>query len=598
MKKNDKMLYKAKSIHGDKYDYSKFEYINSRTKVCVICHKHGEFLQRIDHHLKGSGCPKCAGVASVSFDEFSTRAKNKHNNFYSYIENTYINTGSKVGIVCPKHGVFYQLVSSHLLGCGCPKCNGGIRLDVDSYISKAKKIHGNYYDYSMVEYVNAKTKVKIICPRHGVFLQEADSHLCGKGCPKCKSSILENMVMNSLNKNNILYDYQYKISEMGKKSYDFYLPSFNLIIECQGEQHFSPVNFSSRMSDDEQLNFFNERINLDYHKYNAAINNGIDIVYFTNYSFFKQKNINIDLPFYKDKKLFQHTDELIKFIKTRPESVNIDENILLFKEFLGNISDGFVYHDGYFINKNYKIYLVDCKKNDRDSLNSISRVDRKRHYKSIFIFKDEFFYKKHIIKNKLSHILNKNENLHKVGGRKVIIREIEHNVSSDFLNEFHIQGGGQKTLSIGAFYNDKLIGVMSFKKLNNNKNNYDLTRFATDYNYVCQGVASKMLSYFIREYNPDSIISFADRRWTVDKNCNLYTKIGFKLVGKNEPDYKYHNEKVDKYKRFHKFGFRKQILHKKYGLDLSLTETEMVKILGYDRIWDCGLFKYEWKREF
>lgn len=121
---------------------------------------------------------------------------------------------------------------------------------------------------------------------------------------------------------------------------------------------------------------------------------------------------------------------------------------------------------------------------------------------------------------------------------------------------------------------------MTFNRLINNKNDFELSRFSTDYNYIYQGVASKLLSHFIKNYNPESIISFADRRWTLDKNNNLYTKLGFSLVSESLPDYKYYNTKVDRYKRFHKFGFRKQILHKKYGLDLSLTETEMVKILG------------------
>lgn len=139
---------------------------------------------------------------------------------------------------------------------------------------------------------------------------------------------------------------------------------------------------------------------------------------------------------------------------------------------------------------------------------------------------------------------------------------------------------------------------MTFKRLLKTGDNYDLTRFATNFNYIYQGLASKLLKHFINDYKPASIISFADKRWTLDKDNNLYTKLGFRLVNTLFPDYKYYNKKVDKYKRFHKFGFRKQTLHRKYGLDLSMTETEMVKVLGYDRIWDCGLFKYRWKNKW
>jgi hypothetical protein len=95
----------------------------------------------------------------------------------------------------------------------------------------------------------------------------------------------------------------------------------------------------------------------------------------------------------------------------------------------------------------------------------------------------------------------------------------------------------------------------------------------------------------------EEVKTFADRRWTMWAEDNLYTKLGFKMVQTMKPDYYYYNKKVDGTKRFHKFGFRKQILHKKYGLPLTMTETEMTRELGYDRVWNCGLFKYVWKKK-
>lgn len=211
----------------------------------------------------------------------------------------------------------------------------------------------------------------------------------------------------------------------------------------------------------------------------------------------------------------------------------------------------------------------------------------------IHIFEDEYQYKKEILFHKLKHIFGKDFDLPKISGRKCMISEITKNEQSVFLDKFHIQGYGQSSVSLGAYYNDILVAVMSFKKISKTSNEYDLVRFASDYNYQYQGVASKILSHFIKKYNPTKIISFADRRWTLNSNDNLYTKLGFKLSKTLKPDYRYYNDKVDKYTRFHKFGFRKTILNKKYGLPLEWTETEMVKHLGYDRVWDCGLFKYE-----
>jgi ribosomal protein S18 acetylase RimI-like enzyme len=214
-------------------------------------------------------------------------------------------------------------------------------------------------------------------------------------------------------------------------------------------------------------------------------------------------------------------------------------------------------------------------------------------YGLIQIFEDEYQYKKDIVFNKIKHLCGVNSDTIKVGARKCTIQEISVPESTEFFDKYHIQGVGQSSVVIGGYYNGILVAVMSFKRLSKDSNDYDLTRFATHSDYTCQGIASKLLKYFIREYTPTSIISFADRRWTLDKDNNLYTKLGFELVKELAPDYKYYNEKIDRYARFHKFGFRKQTLHKKYGLSMDLTETEMVQLLGYDRIWDCGLFKYK-----
>lgn len=216
-------------------------------------------------------------------------------------------------------------------------------------------------------------------------------------------------------------------------------------------------------------------------------------------------------------------------------------------------------------------------------------------YGLIHIFEDEYMLHKEIVLNKLSHILGIQQDLPRIAGRKCTIKEINKNDADTFLNIYHIQGSSRSTVYLGSYFNDKLIAVMSFKKILNDTDDYDLTRFASDYNYVCQGVGGKLFKYFIKNYNPSSIISFADRRWTVDINNNVYTKLGFTLVDKLKPDYRYYNNNVDRYQRFHKFGFRKQIINRKYGLPLTMTETEMVKELGYDRIWDCGLIKYKYE---
>lgn len=231
---------------------------------------------------------------------------------------------------------------------------------------------------------------------------------------------------------------------------------------------------------------------------------------------------------------------------------------------------------------------------DKDYHLNKTILANEKGYNLIHIFEDEWENNKKIVINRINYLLGKNEELPRVAGRKTIIKEIKKRIVTDFLNKFHIQGSVDYTLAFGAYHEDILIGVMTFKVTTKNTSEYELSRFTTDYNYICQGIGSKLLTYFIDNYKPTSIISFADRRWTLNKDNNLYTKMGFSLDNVTKPDYRYYNSKVDRYERFHRSGFNKEKLCEcNSDLSMDMTETEMMKQLGYDRIWDCGLFKYK-----
>lgn len=273
----------------------------------------------------------------------------------------------------------------------------------------------------------------------------------------------------------------------------------------------------------------------------------------------------------------------IKAINNRKILKGKEIDIFINEKNIGIEFNGNKYHTEWYGGKDKKYHLN--KTNDCKSKN----------VGLIQIFEDEYYLKKDIVLNKLKHIIGIEDNKEKIYGRKCVIKEIYSHVAKSFLNKFHIQGEVSSSAYYGAFYKDNLIGVMSFKTLNNGE--WELTRFASDYNYICCGVGGKIFKHFIKKHNPNKIKSFADRRWTIDENNNLYIQLGFKFDSYTKPDYKYFNSKIDRYKRFHKFGFRKNILLKKYPdiLNEKMTETEMVKKLDYDRIWDCGLIKYVWK---
>ena len=185
----------AKIIHDSKYDYSNTNYIRGRDKIEIICRIHGYFLQKPSEHLRGNGCPKCGIESSKEIrikkmNQFIDEANKIHNFDYDYSEIKYNGNKIKIKIICQKHGIFLQSPNCHLSGQGCPKCGVESRIKLQTksnqqFIDEANKIHNFNYDYSEVKYKNAHTRVKIICQKHGIFLQSPNIHLRGQGCPKC-----------------------------------------------------------------------------------------------------------------------------------------------------------------------------------------------------------------------------------------------------------------------------------------------------------------------------------------------------------------------------------------------------------------------------
>jgi len=191
-------LIAAQSKHGNKYDYSKVEYVGSKAPITIICPEHDEFRQAPANHIRGAGCPVCAIIVKAeglrsNTEEFISKAKKVHGGKYEYGKSEYVNSSTPIIISCPEHGEFEQRPSSHLTGRGCPACKaqriGDLRLgNTEKFIYKAVKTHGYRYDYSKVDYVGSLVPVTIICPKHGEFKQIPTDHLRGAGCPTCLSS--------------------------------------------------------------------------------------------------------------------------------------------------------------------------------------------------------------------------------------------------------------------------------------------------------------------------------------------------------------------------------------------------------------------------
>ena len=248
----DTFVNRAKEIHGDKYNYDKVNYVNNHTKIIIGCPIHGDFEQTPSHHLNGHGCTKCRNLCTknrllYSQKDFVDKAIKVHGTYYDYSKVRYVNSTTKVEIICPIHGSFWQTPKKHFQGSGCNKCGykragDKSRKTTVQFVNEARKMHGNRYDYSETDYVNTHSNVKIICPVHGVFYQNAYGHLNGYGCPKCilkEQNKIYEFLTNSFP--DYTWEWEYNRKWLDKQRIDICCESAKLAVEYNGPQHYMPM---------------------------------------------------------------------------------------------------------------------------------------------------------------------------------------------------------------------------------------------------------------------------------------------------------------------------------------------------------------------
>lgn len=290
-KTQEQFLEEAKFLHGDTYDYSLVEYINSGTKVIIICPTHGEFEQLPNSHIQGMGCQKCARVEigkmkALSRQQFIEKANAVHEDKYDYSSAKYTGAKEKITIICPEHGIFVQRAGSHLEGRGCPECGNCINKTTEQFVQDAKKVHGDLYNYELTLYANAYTNVIVVCKKHGEFSTRPSHHLSGVGCHKCNFSKGETAISVFLKKNEVSFTSQKRFNNCRDKlplPFDFYIVQINLLIEFDGEQHEKPVKF---FGGDEG---FKNRSKKDKIKTDYAYNNSIGLIRITKFGNIKQQ---------------------------------------------------------------------------------------------------------------------------------------------------------------------------------------------------------------------------------------------------------------------------------------------------------------------
>ena len=316
----------AREVHGDKYDYLGFD--EEEKKYIMFCHEkdedgneHGEFKQTKTHHLSGEGCPKCRYIKSSKTKSNSLEKlkedieKNKERlKNYTFDFDSYKNYKTNIKAYCHvldedgnEHGefkitpnnLFHKTKPQGCPKCGLIKCAESRKMSAEEFIERANIIHNKKYIYKEEDYIDYGIDMRIYCPIHGYFNQQPRNHLQGQGCPICKESKLEKEIAAFLEKNNIEYirfkTFDWLINKR-KLILDFYLPKYNVAIECQGKQHFIIGGWNN--GEDE----FKETISRDKIKKDLCDENNVRLLYYS--------NLGIEYPY----KVFEDKELLLKEI--------------------------------------------------------------------------------------------------------------------------------------------------------------------------------------------------------------------------------------------------------------------------------------------
>ena len=294
---------RARQVHGDLYDYSKVEYINDFTKVRIIDPEYGEFWQIPGNHLKGHGNPERFGNKKKTTKRFIEEAKEVHGDLYDYSKVEYQNNSKSILIIDPDYGEFWQSPASHLIGRGNPIRNGGIRYTTSDFIRKAREVHGDLYDYSNVNYKDSHTKVLIIDPKYGEFWQAPKHHLNGSNNPDRVGGVSDtqqDFIRKAKEVHGDLYDYSLVryINSLTKvkiidPDYGVFeqSPSSHLIGSNSPGRSGAAISDKQRMSQDEFVSRAS-KIHKDLYDYSKADYQGLYetvIIIDTEYGEFEQR---------------------------------------------------------------------------------------------------------------------------------------------------------------------------------------------------------------------------------------------------------------------------------------------------------------------
>lgn len=469
-------------------------------------------------------------------ETFISKAIAKHGDKYDYSKTLYIKSKSKVVITCTEHGDFEQIPNAHLTGQGCPKCgktrqDDAKKLDTNSIFVKCADVHGDKYDYSRVEFVKVSDSVVIGCPDHGWFSQILINHYRGQGCPKCGKRRMASVQKMSLQ------DFIDRSMRVHGDRYDYsevnienYRSKVTIICKTHGSFIQSAENHYCNGAGCPKCANVDSKAETDI----------VEII--RNLGFECQtRNRTLIKPL--------ELDIIIPSLK-----IAIEYNGLLWhSEKYGK--DKWYHHDK-------------------------SQKCAEKGYRLIHIWEDDWNRNKELQIQFLRHQLGVSKFV-PIYARECDVIQVDKSEVKKFLDSYHVQGSTVFSESLCLSYKGEMVSTSCFTQRGDK---YELVRHCTSKPVV--GALGKSVKNF-RKTCGTEIYTFLDKARFSGVS---YEKAGFVKDGELPPDYMYFKGG----RRYHKFNFRrKQIarLHPEvYSEELS--ESQMMELAGYVRIWDCGKIKF------
>lgn len=530
---------KARAVHGDKYDYSKVSYVSAKSNVTILCAPHGAFEQIPNNHLGGKGCPECAKNSRwdgrrQTTEGFISLAKSVHGDRYDYSLTEYVDVRTKLKIICSVHGVFSQTPGDHTQGYGCAPC--GIEAarvaktrSNTQFIERAKEVHGSKYSYEKTRFVSYLYPVTITCPSHGDFTQTPPSHLQGHGCHLCggsKKLTTKDFIKKAKAAHGKLYDYS---------KTNYINTDTSVVVTCKSHGDFDII------------------------PYNHLMGRGCKLC-----SCWGPSKVEMEMSSF-----------VAGFIRIVPSNRTLiapqEIDCLVPSKKLGIEFCGTYYHSEKFLDAPYH-------------LKKLQAVNAAGH-ELIQVFEDEWVENPHIVKSILKNKLGFTDTV--IPARKTRVAVVTFSECKSFLDANHLQGGSLAPIRLGLYLGEELVMVAAFssdrKVLGDMPDGwFELVRLCTKIDTVVVGGFSKLLKHFVSEHSPKGIKTFCDKRYF---NGRGYEAVGFVKSHDSAPNYFY----VMRNKRYSRYMFQKHKLAGKLEkFDPALSEKQNMLNNGYLRIYDCG----------